>query len=294
MFYDIYHVSLLRLRKSIIFSFGVFRMKGFIKFMELYGVNYVTTAIIAFLGILIVRNILKLIEKGLLDSTLDNSLISFFVTLCRILLYVGLLFIILGRLGIPLTGIVSALSAITLAIGLAIQDIIGGVANGLMLVTSKLFKVDDYVEIGGMAGSVKEIKLLHTILITPDNKTVTIPNKTVFSSEITNYSAMKQRRIDMVVGVDYDTNIEKAKKVILNAALKNHSILTSPAPMVKVKNLGDSEVQMLLRVWVNSEDYWEVTWYLNEYVLKALNNNGINVPFPQVTLSYRDNGGEDK
>ncbi|MCI7606000.1 MAG: mechanosensitive ion channel family protein [Spirochaetales bacterium] len=269
-------------------------MKGFIKFMELYGVNYVTTAIIAFLGILIVRNILKLIEKGLLDSTLDNSLISFFVTLCRILLYVGLLFIILGRLGIPLTGIVSALSAITLAIGLAIQDIIGGVANGLMLVTSKLFKVDDYVEIGGMAGSVKEIKLLHTILITPDNKTVTIPNKTVFSSGITNYSAMKQRRIDMVVGVDYDTNIEKAKKVILNAALKNHSILTSPAPMVKVKNLGDSEVQMLLRVWVNSEDYWEVTWYLNEYVLKALNNNGINVPFPQVTLSYRDNGGEDK
>lgn len=294
MFYDIYHVSLLRLRKSIIFSFGVFRMKGFIKFMELYGVNYVTTAIIAFLGILIVRNILKLIEKGLLDSTLDNSLISFFVTLCRILLYVGLLFIILGRLGIPLTGIVSALSAITLAIGLAIQDIIGGVANGLMLVTSKLFKVDDYVEIGGMAGSVKEIKLLHTILITPDNKTVTIPNKTVFSSGITNYSAMKQRRIDMVVGIDYDTNIEKAKKVILNAALKNHSILTSPAPMVKVKNLGDSEVQMLLRVWVNSEDYWEVTWYLNEYVLKALNNNGINVPFPQVTLSYRDNGGEDK
>ena len=294
MFYDIYHVSLLRLRKSIIFSFGVFRMKGFIKFMELYGVNYVTTAIIAFLGILIVRNILKLIEKGLLDSTLDKSLISFFVTLCRILLYVGLLFIILGRLGIPLTGIVSALSAITLAIGLAIQDIIGGVANGLMLVTSKLFKVDDYVEIGGMAGSVKEIKLLHTILITPDNKTVTIPNKTVFSSGITNYSAMKQRRIDMVVGVDYDTNIEKAKKVILNAALKNHSILTSPAPMVKVKNLGDSEVQMLLRVWVNSEDYWEVTWYLNEYVLKALNNNGINVPFPQVTLSYRDNGGEDK
>lgn len=269
-------------------------MKGFIKFMELYGVNYVTTAIIAFLGILIVRNILKLIEKGLLDSTLDKSLISFFVTLCRILLYVGLLFIILGRLGIPLTGIVSALSAITLAIGLAIQDIIGGVANGLMLVTSKLFKVDDYVEIGGMAGSVKEIKLLHTILITPDNKTVTIPNKTVFSSGITNYSAMKQRRIDMVVGIDYDTNIEKAKKVILNAALKNHSILTSPAPMVKVKNLGDSEVQMLLRVWVNSEDYWEVTWYLNEYVLKALNNNGINVPFPQVTLSYRDNGGEDK
>ena len=269
-------------------------MNGFIKFMELYGINYITTAVIAFLGILIVRNILKLIEKGLLDSSLDRSLISFFVTLFRIVLYVGLLFIVMGRLGIPLSGVVSALSAVTLAIGLAIQDIIGGVANGLMLVTSKLFKVDDYVDIGSVSGSVKEIKLLHTILVTPDNKTVTIPNKTVFSSEITNYSAMKQRRIDMVVGVDYDSDIEKAKKVILNVALKNNSVLENPAPMVMVKNLAASEVQILLRVWVNSEDYWNVTWYLNENVLKALNNNNISVPFPQLTLSYRDNGGMEK
>ena len=265
-------------------------MNGFVRFMELYGINFIATAIIAFLGILIVRNILKLIEKGLLDSSLDRSLISFVVTLCRIVLYVGLLFVILGRLGIPLNGVVSALSAVTLAIGLAIQDIIGGVANGLMLVTSKLFKVDDYVDIGSVSGSVKEIKLLHTILVTPDNKTVTIPNKTVFTSAITNYSAMKQRRIDMVMGVDYDCDIEKAKKVMLDVALKNESILSSPSPMVKVKNLADSEVEILLRVWVNSEDYWNVTWYLNENVLKSLNDNNINVPFPQLTLSYRDKG----
>lgn len=280
--------------KSIIFPLEFFVMNGFVRFMELYGINYIATAVIAFLGILIVRNILKLIEKGLLDSTLDRSLISFFVTLCRIVLYVGLLFVVLGRLGIPLTGVVSALSAVTLAIGLAIQDIIGGVANGLMLVTSKLFKVDDYVDIGSVSGSVKEIKLLHTVLVTPDNKTITIPNKTVFSSEITNYSAMKQRRIDMVIGVDYDSNIDKAKSVILNVALSNASILSTPSPMVQVKNLADSEVQILLRVWVNSEDYWAVTWFLNENVLKALNDNDINVPFPQLTLSYRDNGGMAK
>ena len=262
-------------------------MNGFVKFMEMYGINYISTAVIAFIGILIVRNILKLIEKGLLDSSLDRSLISFFVTVFRIILYVGLLFVVMGRLGIPLSGVVSALSAVTLAIGLAVQDIIGGVANGLMLVTSKLFKVDDYVDIGSVSGSVKEIKLLHTVLVTPDNKTV-------FSSEITNYSAMKQRRIDMVIGVDYDSDIEKAKKVILNVALKNEAILENPAPMVMVKNLADSEVQILLRVWVNSENYWNVTWYLNENVLKTLNKNNINVPFPQLTLSYRDKGGMEK
>ena len=291
------------MRHSLLFALGEkkyyiplwgFVMNAFVKFMELYGINYISTAIIAFIGVLIVRNLIKLIEKGLLDSTLDKSLISFVVTLIKIILYIILLFIILGRLGIPLSGAASALSAVTLAIGLAIQDIIGGVANGLMLVTSKLFKVNDYVDIGSLSGSVKEIKLLHTVLVTPDNKTVTIPNKTVFSSEITNYSAMKQRRIDIVVGVDYDSDIDKAKRVILDVALKNKSVLDEPAPTVQVKNLADSEVQILLRLWVKSEDYWNVTWYLNEMVLKALNENNIEVPFPQLTLSYRDNGGMAK
>ena len=252
-------------------------MNGIVKFMEMYGINYITTAIIAFIGVLTIKNILSLIEKGILDCHVDRSLISFIVTLCRIALYIGLLFIVLGRLGIPLTGMVSALSAVTLAIGLAIQDIIGSVANGLMLVTGKLFKIDDYVDIGGVSGSVKEIKLLHTILVTPDNKVVTIPNKTVFSSSITNYSAMDTRRIDMVMGIDYDSDVENRKDTILQ----------SPSPMVKVSNLADSQIDILLRVWVNSSDYWDVTWYLNEAVLKALNENGINVPFPQLTLSYR-------
>ena len=250
-------------------------MNGIVKFMEMYGINYITTAIIAFIGVLTIKNILSLIEKGILDSHVDRSLISFIVTLCLIALYIGLLFIVLGRL------------AVTLAIGLAIQDIIGSVANGLMLVTGKLFKIDDYVDIGGVSGSVKEIKLLHTILVTPDNKVVNIPNKTVFSSSITNYSAMDTRRIDMVMGIDYDSDVEKAKQIMLDVANSKDTILQSPSPLVKVSNLADSQIDILLRVWVNSSDYWDVTWYLNEAVLKALNENGINVPFPQLTLSYR-------
>lgn len=262
-------------------------MNTFLRFMESYGINYISTAVIAFLGILTIRNIIKLTEKALIDSTLDNSLVAFVVAIIRILLYLALLFICLGRLNVPLNGVISAVSAITLAIGLAVQDIIGGVANGIMMVSSKLFKVNDYVEIGDYSGSVKEIKLLHTILVTPDNKTITIPNKVVFSSSITNYSVYKIRRLDFVYGIDYDSDIDKAKKVLLELALSSPLVLRDPPMMTAVKELKDSEVDILLRVWVNSSDYWALTYYLNENATAALEKEGIEVPYPQLTISYR-------
>ncbi len=263
-------------------------MSTFSSFMEHYGFVYVSTAVIAFLGILTIRNIIKLTEKALLDSTLDNSLVSFIVTIIKILLYLGLLFICLGRLNVPLTGIVSAISALTLAIGLAVQDIIGGVANGIMMVTSKLFGVNDYVEIGSYSGSVKEIKLLHTVLVTSDNKTITIPNKVVFSSSITNYSVYKVRRLDFLCGIDYDSDIETAKKILMDLALSTPLVLRDPAPMTAVKELKDSEIDILLRVWVNSSDYWTLTFFLNEKATEALEKGGIEIPYPQLTISYRD------
>ena len=261
-------------------------------FFENYGLLYTSTIIIAFLGILTIRNIIRIVEKLLIGSTVDASLINFISTIVKILLYLALLFICLGRLNVPLNGVVSALSAITLAIGLAVQDIIGGVANGIMMVTSKLFKVNDYVDIGDYSGSVKEIKLLHTVLVTPDNKTITIPNKVVFSSSITNYSEYKVRRLDTIFGIDYDSNVEKAKRVLLELASSSPLVLKDPKPMIVVKELKDSEIDLLLRVWFNSKDYWDLTWFLNEKGLDALVKEGIEVPYPQLTLSYRK--GEKK
>lgn len=263
-------------------------MKTLELFMENYGLLYISTAIIAFLGILTVRNIVKLTEKALIDSTLDNSLVGFIVAIIRIVLYLGLLFICLDRLNVPLSGVVGAVSALTLAIGLAVQDIIGGVANGIMMVTSKLFKVNDYVEIGSYSGSVKEIRLLHTILVTSDNKTVTIPNKVVFSSSITNYSVYKVRRLDLLFGIDYDSSVEKAKKILSDLALSSPLVLKDPAPLIAVKELADSEIRILLRVWVNSSEYWNLTYFLNEKGIDALTQGGIEVPYPQMTISYRN------
>ncbi len=257
-------------------------------FFENYGLTYISTALIAFLGILTIRNIIKLSEKALLDSSIDKSLVGFIVTIIKILLYLALLFICLGRLNVPLTGLVSAISALTLAIGLAVQDIIGGVANGIMMVSSKLFKVNDFVEIGSYSGSVKEIKLLHTVLVTGDNKTITIPNKTVFSSSITNYSVYKVRRLDLTFGIDYESDVEKAKKILLDLALSTPMVLRDPAPMTAVKELKDSEISILLRVWVNSSDYWNLTYYLNENSTRVLEEGGIEVPYQQLTISYRE------
>ncbi len=255
--------------------------------MENYGFVYNSTILIAILGIFTVKNIVRLLEKALINSTIDNSLVGFIMAIVRILLYLGLLFICLGRLDIPLTGVVSAISALTLAIGLAVQDIIGGVANGIMMVTSNLFKVNDFVDIGGYSGSVKEIKLLHTVLVTGDNKTITIPNKVVFSSSITNYSVYKVRRLDTLFGVDYDADIEKAKKVLSDLVVSCPLVLKDPAPKVVVKELKDSEIDILVRTWVNSSDYWDLVWYLNEKGMEVLNSNGIEVPYPQLTISYR-------
>ncbi len=262
-------------------------MNSFWLFMENYGYVYSSTILIAILGIFTVRNIVRLLEKALINSRIDNSLVGFIMAIVRIILYLGLLFICLGRLDIPLNGVVSAVSALTLAIGLAVQDIIGGVANGIMMVTSNLFKVNDFVDIGGYSGSVKEIKLLHTVLVTGDNKTITIPNKVVFSSSITNYSVFKVRRLDTLFGVDYDADIEKAKKVLSDLIASCPLVLKDPSPMVVVKELKDSEIDILVRTWVNSSDYWDLVWYLNEKGMETLNRNGIEVPYPQLTISYR-------
>lgn len=259
-------------------------------FMDNYGYNIIAAAVVAYLGVLMVRNIIRLLEKGLLESSLDNSLVSFVITIFKIVLYLGLLFYCLSLMNIPLTGIVSALSAITLAIGLAVQDIIAGAASGLMLVSSNFLKVNDYVEIGSIAGSVKEIKLLHTVLVTPDNKMITVPNKTVFTSSITNYSTFKLRRIDAVFGIDYEADVEVAKKALMQMAMDNAKIAKDPAPIVKVKNLSSASIDILVRVWVNSADYWDVTWGMNEQALVYLKNAGVEIPFNQITVSYREGG----
>ncbi len=262
------------------------------QFMDKYGFSYISTAIIVIIGLYVIFNIMRLLEMTLINLRVDNALIGFVTAIAKILLYLGLLFICLSNLNIPLTGIVSAVSAVTLAIGLAIQDIIGGVANGIMLVTSRLFKVNDYVTIGSYSGVVKEIKLLHTVLTTIDKTDITIPNKTVFSSTVINNSVYGERKFDLEFGIDYDADIDRARKVILDTAAANGRVLKTPAPAVVVSSLADSEIRLTLSGWAEAKDLYMAKCTMKEEVIKALISNDIALAYPQVTVSYRN--GEDK
>jgi len=251
------------------------------------GLDIVTVLIVLFLGILIIRNILRVIKAGLVSGRMDNALVNFFLTLIRFIMYLLLLMYCLNYLGVSLTGLVTMVTALTLSIGLALQNIIAGVANGIMLAVTHPFKINDYVDIGGTAGTVQEISLLHTVLNTPDGRHVYIPNSSVFSSTITNVSTNDLRRIDLNINTDYDADQEKIRKILLKIAEKHPLIIQEPAPQDHYNMTDASSVTHVLRFWVEKANYWTVNWDMTEQTFEVLKSKGYTVPFPQIAVSYR-------
>jgi small conductance mechanosensitive channel len=154
-----------------------------------------------------------------------------------------------------------------------------------MLIITRPFKIDDYIEASGQSGTVEAIHITQTILRTPDNKVVYIPNGTLSSSEIINYSAKDTRRLDLVFGISYDSNVSKAKEILTTLCEKHELVLKDPAPFIKVKEQADSSINLLMRIWVKSEDYWTVNFDMMENVLNAFNENGIDIPFNQLDVN---------
>ena len=267
-------------------------MERFTEFLEQTGYNWIAVLATAIFGYLIVGNLIRQLKVALLASSMDNSLVNFVLTIVKFALLLALLRLCLSNLGIPLTGVVSAISAATLAIGLAVKDILSSVANGIVLVVNCPFKEGDYVEIGSVAGSIKEVKLMHTVLTTPDNRQVMLPNSQVFSTPITNYSVNDTRRMDLSVAIDYSENPEKIRKMLLDVATKHPLVLEEPAPACHFNYSKDSSITLNVRVWCKKADYWTVNWDLNEQLTKKLIDKGVQIPFPQVTVSYRKEAGK--
>ena len=262
-------------------------MESFLIFLNNYGFPVLSVVVTALLGRLIIRHVLKQLKVLLVSSKMDNSLVGFVLTLVKFALLLGLILLCLEQLGIPVNGIVSAITAGTLAIGLALKDILSSLANGIMLVINCPFRQGDYVEIGSVAGSVKELKLLHTVLITPDNRQVMIPNSQVFTTPIMNYSVNKTRRLDLQVDVDYAEDPERVKTILLEVTNAHPMVLKDPAPICHYNYSKDSSINFFVRVWVLGANYWALTWDLNEQLTRTLMEKGVNIPFPQVTVSYR-------
>ena len=222
-------------------------------YLENSGFGLVT-AIVAFLfGVLIIKNILQLVKVGVLACNIDSALVHFILTIVKYVLYLCLILYCLSAMGLPLSGFVSAISALTLAIGI----------------------------------SVKELTLMHTVLATGDNKKVMIPNSKVFSSDITNYSANEYRRVIIPVEVDYNADYEAVQKLLLKVANSHPLVCSDPAPTARYNFNGDSAVHYDVKVWCRNKDYWPVSWDLSEQLYMAVFANKIDVPYPQITVSYR-------
>ena len=233
------------------------------------------------IGLLIIGRIDRLFQKILTKRKVDETLSSFFISLINISLKILLAIIVITMLGIETTSIVAVIAAAGFAVGLALQGSLSNFAGGVLIIFFKPYKVGDYIEAQGHAGTVKSIQIFNTVLKTPDNKTITIPNGAISNSSIINYSTEKTRRIDLTFGIGYEDDFEQAKAIINKLITNDDRILQDPAPFVRVSNLSASSVDIVTRIWVERTEYGNVYHDMIENVKKEFDKNKISFPFPQ-------------
>ncbi|RTZ14918.1 small-conductance mechanosensitive channel MscS [Vibrio aquaticus] len=249
-----------------------------------YGVNVISAVLILFIGNIIVKAVANSVSKVLEKKKMDKAVVEFVHGLVRYLLFVIVLIAALGRLGVQTASVVAVIGAAGLAVGLALQGSLSNFAAGVLIVAFRPFKSGDYVEIGGVAGSVEAIQIFQTVLKTPDNKMVVVPNSGVIGGAITNYSRHDTRRVDLVIGVSYGADLKQTKKVIREALEKDERILKDPDIQIGVLALADSSVNFVVRPWCKTADYWDVYFDSTQAIKEALDEAGIEIPFPQMDV----------
>ena len=250
-----------------------------------YAITYGTKALLAIITLLVglwlikkfSKMLRKLFEARSFDKSLQTFLVSFFSVTLKILLFIS----VITMIGVQMTSFIALLGAVGLAFGMALSGTLQNFAGGVIILILKPFKVGDYIEAQGFAGSVKEIQIFHTVLNTPDKKLIIIPNGGLSSGSLINYSAEPTRRVDWTFGIGYSDDIDKAKTTILDVITADQRVLKDPAPFVGVSSLGDNSVNITTRVWVNAPDFWDIFFKMNENVKKEFDKQGISIPFPQ-------------
>ncbi len=266
----------------------MFESLNFNEILDVYlipwGIKIISALVILYLGNLVSKMILRLITKLLTKAKLDTTLINFVSSLVRMLVLVFVIIAALDKIGVETTSLVAILGAAGLAVGLALQGSLQNFAAGILLVIFKTFKVGDYVEAGGISGSVEEISIFNTTFKTPDNKIIIVPNGVIYGGSITNYTTEKRRRIDLVIGVGYNDDIKKVKDILTQIINAEDRVLKEPKPQIVVGELGDSSVNFYVRPWVKTSDYWDVKFYLTEKIKLTFDEQGISIPYPQMDI----------
>lgn len=248
------------------------------------GGRIIAAALIFIVGRFAVSMLNRLVGRLLDKRNVDVSIKTFVRSLVNILLTVLLMVAVVGQLGVDTTSFAALLASAGLAVGMALSGNLQNFAGGLIILLFKPFKVGDWVENQGVSGTVKEIQIFHTILTTADNKLIYIPNGSLSSSVITNYSHQQNRRVEWIIGVDYGEDYEKVERVIKSILDQDKRFLTDPEPFIALHALDASSVNVVVRAWVKTEDYWGVYFEINKQIYETFNKQGINFPFPQMTI----------
>ena len=262
-----------------------------IRYILKYSPNVIGAIITLVIGLWIIKWVLRLVNGQMDRSNVDSSLRPFLKSLVGTILKIMLAISIMTMLGIEMTSFIAILASAGLAVGLALSGTLQNFAGGVMILLFKPFKVGDFIEAQGFKGTVKEIQIFVTILNSPENITTLIPNGGLANNSITNYSTRSTRRVDWTVGVAYGESIDVVRKVIEGLLDADGRLLDDPAPYVKVAELADSSVNFTVRGWVNSDDYWDVFFDMNENIYTAFQKEGISIPFPQLDVHIRNNQG---
>jgi small conductance mechanosensitive channel len=245
------------------------------------GIRVIVAVLIFLVGRWIARAVTKLARKMMSRADMEDTLQRFLGNLIYSLLLTVVIIATINQLGIQTTSLLAVLGAAGLAIGLALQGSLSNFAAGVMIVAFRPYRVGDYIEAGGVAGSVEEVQIFTTVLKSPDNKKIIVPNSQIMAGTIINYSANDTRRLDIVAGCGYDDDLDKVRQVLEDIIAADERVLQDPAPAVAISELGESSVNFVVRPWVKTADYWAVYFDLTEQIKKRFDQEGISIPFPQ-------------
>ena len=275
------------MNEQIIFSEKYFNM--IVKFGFEYGPKFIAAIIVLIMGLWITKIITKAVGKSLQKAKIDQSLVPFLKALTNVMLKVLVFITVMGMVGIQMTSFIAILGAAGLAVGMALSGTLQNFAGGVIILVFKPFKVGDFIEAQGYLGTVKEISIFTTHLNTVDKKLIIIPNGPLSNSSLTNFSSEPQRRIDWKFGIAYGDDMDNFKKAINDFISEDKRILKEPASFIGLSELGDSSVNFTVRAWVNSPDYWDVFFEMNEKVYKRFGDYNLNIPFPQMDIHIQGN-----
>ena len=259
-----------------------------LNFFQTTGIQILYAILALFVGIMFIKIAVSLFKRLFAKTKMEKATQGFLASTVKVLLYVCLIFVIAQILSINTTGLLAVISTAGVAISLALQNSLSNLANGVVLIATHPFKQGDFVSIDGVEGTIKTLEMTHTILVSVDNKVLSIPNTKVVSSVIVNYNVLGKRKIIFNFSVDYATDLKKAKDIISKVMYSNGKIKLEPAPFIALKTLNESSLGIMANCWVDSEDYWDVFYFVTENVFNEFKRNKISIPFNQMEVRLRN------